>query len=191
MANVASYTALQVPFVDLKTGLVSQTWLYVLQQWQKQLAGGFDQSGNLKSDIEPTVGIVGRAGSIGAILGNISSTGVVDSAGLVSATDIAQGAVKLPAGATTNVLGSAAMQPSTAFDPAGSAATAQTNAESHADSVASTAQANAQAYSNAQLTAAFALGISVTITTAALTSTGTQGSMTFVNGLLTHQVQAT
>ena len=34
-------------------------------------------------------------------------------------------------------------------------------------------------------------GLSVTITTAALTSLGTQGSMTFVNGLLTAQVQAT
>jgi hypothetical protein len=34
-------------------------------------------------------------------------------------------------------------------------------------------------------------GISVTITTAALTALGTQGSQTFVNGLLTAQVQAT
>lgn len=36
-----------------------------------------------------------------------------------------------------------------------------------------------------------AAGISSTITTAALTAGGTQGSMTFVNGLLTAQVQAT
>jgi len=34
-------------------------------------------------------------------------------------------------------------------------------------------------------------GLSVTITTAALTLTGTQGSMTFVNGILTAQTQAT
>ena len=34
-------------------------------------------------------------------------------------------------------------------------------------------------------------GISVTITTAALTSLGTQGSMTFTNGILTAQTQAT
>jgi hypothetical protein len=34
-------------------------------------------------------------------------------------------------------------------------------------------------------------GISVTITTAALTALGAQGSMTFSNGLLTAQVQAT
>jgi hypothetical protein len=35
------------------------------------------------------------------------------------------------------------------------------------------------------------IGISVTITTAALTLTGTQGSMTFTNGILTSQTQAT
>jgi len=34
-------------------------------------------------------------------------------------------------------------------------------------------------------------GLSVTITTAALTALGTQGSMTFVNGILTAQTQAT
>jgi hypothetical protein len=34
-------------------------------------------------------------------------------------------------------------------------------------------------------------GISVTITTAALTGAGTQGSMTFTNGILTSQTQAT
>jgi hypothetical protein len=34
-------------------------------------------------------------------------------------------------------------------------------------------------------------GLSVTITTAALTTLGTQGSMTFVNGILTAQTQAT
>lgn len=34
-------------------------------------------------------------------------------------------------------------------------------------------------------------GISVTITTAALTTLGTQGSMTFTNGILTAQTQAT
>jgi hypothetical protein len=34
-------------------------------------------------------------------------------------------------------------------------------------------------------------GITATITTAALTALGTQGSMTFVNGILTAQTQAT
>jgi hypothetical protein len=35
------------------------------------------------------------------------------------------------------------------------------------------------------------LGLTATITTAALTGGGTQGSMTFVNGILTAQTQAT
>ena len=34
-------------------------------------------------------------------------------------------------------------------------------------------------------------GISVTITTAKLTTSGTEGSMTFTNGILTAQTQAT
>jgi len=39
--------------------------------------------------------------------------------------------------------------------------------------------------------AAVAAGITVTITTAALTGLGSQGSMTFTNGILTAQVAAT
>jgi hypothetical protein len=35
------------------------------------------------------------------------------------------------------------------------------------------------------------VGITATITTAALTALGAQGSMTFVNGILTAQTQAT
>jgi hypothetical protein len=43
----------------------------------------------------------------------------------------------------------------------------------------------------AAIEASLAAGISVTITTAALTPLGAQGSMTFTNGILTGQVQAT
>jgi len=41
------------------------------------------------------------------------------------------------------------------------------------------------------ISAPLAAGLSVTITTAELTTGGTQGSMTFTNGVLTAQVQAT
>jgi hypothetical protein len=44
---------------------------------------------------------------------------------------------------------------------------------------------------NQAVSAAAPNGLSVTITTAALTGGGTQGSQTFVNGILTAQVQAT
>lgn len=197
MGQVGSSTALQTPFLDANNK-VSWTWLKLLQQWQQQLAAGFDSSGNLKSNMEPTVSIVGRSGTIGSILQNIDASGVVQSIGLVSATDASQGAVILPAGATSNTLGSAAMEPSTAFDPAGSAAAAQSNAQTFATGAANTAQSNAEAFaSNASNLSAGTValprlpGISATITTAALTPTGTQGSMTFTNGVLTAQVQST
>jgi hypothetical protein len=137
------------------------------------------------------VGIVGRLGNFGSILQHINEFGVVLPAGLTSATSTEQGAVILPVGAGGNTLGSAAMQPTTAFDPSGAAATAQTAAEAHADTVAAMAQSNAEATAAANLTAAFAPGINAVIVTAALTPTGTQGSMTFNNGLLTDQLQAT
>lgn len=60
------------------------------------------------------------------------SSGTVASARLYSATTAAQGAVVLPAGAVSNTLGTAAMTSSSAYDAAGSAATAQSNAETYA-----------------------------------------------------------
>jgi hypothetical protein len=158
VSQSASFTAIQTPFVDPKTGKVTQVWLYVLQQWQKQLAKGFDSG------------------------------------------DTEQGAVILAAGSVGHTLGSAAMEAASAFDPHGAAAAAQTAAEAHADAVAATAQSNAEGFAsnasnitsgNLALGRLPAVGLTVTITTAALTPTGTQGSQTFTNGVLTAQVQAT
>lgn len=197
MANTTSQTALQTQFLD-QNGRVSWTWLKLLQQWMKQLSAGFDEAGNLISNIAQTVGINGRGGTIGSILGNISDSGVVQSAGMVAASDTAQGAVKLAAGSVGNTLGSAAMKNTSDFDAAGSAAAAQTAAEAHADAVSATAQSNAENFAkNASNITAGTLdparlpGLTVTITTAALTGLGSQGSMTFTNGLLTSQTQAT
>jgi hypothetical protein len=192
-----SFTALQVPVID-QHGRLSYTWLKQFQQWQLQLSSGFDVNGNLIGNINPTVKIVGRTGNIGSILQHISATGVIDGAGMAPATTLEQGAVVLPAGATSNTLGTAAIEPSTAFDPAGAAAAAQSNAQTFATGAANTAQSNAEAFASdasnlATGTVALARlpGINVTITTAALTVGGTQGSQTFVNGVLTAQVQAT
>jgi len=191
VAQTTSSAIFTSPLFDPKTGILNHAAFVMFQQWQQQLAGGFDPSGNLKSNILPTIGIVGRAGTIGSILQNINQYGVVLPAGLSSATDTLQGAVILPLGAVGHTLGSAAMLPSTAFDPNGAAAAAQTNAQAYADAAANAAQSNAEAAASAALAAAFAPGISVTITTAQLTTLGSQGSMTFTNGLLTGQVQAT
>jgi hypothetical protein len=195
MSKPGSFSALQTPFLD--NGQISWTWLQQLRVWQQLLSQGFDPSGSLTANISPNAMVLTRA-TIGTLFQHIDNAGVVQSAGLIPATSAAQGAVILPAGATSNTLGTAAIQPSTAFDPSGAAAAAQTGAQGFATTAANTAQANAQAFaSNASnltsgIIAAHLLpGISTTITTAKLTTGGTQGSMTFVNGLLTAQVQAT
>jgi hypothetical protein len=58
-------------------------------------------------------------------------SGVATAAQLPAATTSAQGAVVLPAGAGSNTLGTAAAQPTTAFDAAGAATTAITTAETY------------------------------------------------------------
>ena len=206
--QAGAFTALQVPVFDKEKGTLSYTWLKQFQQWQRLLAGGFDPSGTLISNISPNVKIVGRLGTIGTILQHISDVGVIDGAGMTPATSTEQGAVVLPSGATDNVLGSAAIHAATDFDPAGAAAVAagaaQTAAEAYAGTVsasaAATAQSNAEAYAsnasnitsgNLNLARIPGLAGTTTITTAALTVGGTQGSMTFENGVLTAQTPAT
>ena len=198
MSESASATALVGQFLDLATGKLTRGAQYLLQQWQTQLAAGFDSNGNLISNLEPSVSIVGRSGTIGGILAQITAQGIVQPAGMAAATSHAQGAVVLPAGATSNVLGSASGAAAGSFDPAGAAATAQTNAENYAANAANTAQTNAENFaSNASninsgtLSTTRLPGITVTITTAKLTTGGANGSQTFTNGLLTAQVQAT
>lgn len=198
MPQTTSANAINVPFVDLKTGMVTWTWIQIIRIWEQQLSQGFDPSGNLKSNLLPSIGIVGRGGNIGSILQHIADNGVVLSSGLPAATDVEQGAVFLWAGAVSNHLGSAAGQPATAFDPAGSGSSAETNAKTYADAAAHAAQSNAEAFaSNAANITSGLLdpnrlgGFTGTIVTAALTSLGSQGSMTFQNGLLMSQVAAT
>lgn len=116
-------------------------------------------------------------------------TGVIASAQLPPADPALQGAVLLPAGAPSNTLGSAALQPDTAFDPAGAAAAAQAAAEAASDPIgsATAAQANANAYTNSKFTGA----LSHTVPLAKLTVGGADGSLTFTNGLLTGFVDPT
>jgi len=198
--KTGAFAALQVPIIDRNTGQMSYTWMKQFQVWQQLLAMGFDPSGDLTANISQSAVIVGRT-EIGILFQNIDNSGIVQSAGMVAATDTEQGAVILPVGAISNTLGTAAIEPTSAFDPAGSAAAAQTAAETHADTVsasaAAAAQAAAQAYasnasnlSSGTIDVTLMPGISVVVTTAKLTIGGVQGSMTFTNGVLTAQVQA-
>lgn len=198
MSESASATALVGQFLDLKTGKLTRGAQYLLQQWQTQLAAGFDSNGDLISNIEPSVLIIGRLGTLGSILQNLTAAGIITPSGMSSATPTEQGAVVMPAGAPSNRLGSAAIVSASTFDPAGAASAAQTAAESFATTAANNAQANAENFaSNASnltsgnIPTARLLGITVTITTAKLTVGGANGSQTFTNGLLTAQVQAT
>ncbi|WP_348269752.1 hypothetical protein P8936_16515 [Edaphobacter paludis] len=189
------------PIAD-SNGMATWSFVQILIGWDTKLNNGLNSTGQLIGNIDPATRVLPRVEGLGITLQNVSSTGVVQSAGLFSATTLAQGAVVMPAGAANNHLGTAAIHSATDFDAAGSASTeagaAQANAEAHADAVAATAQSNAEGFaSNASNITSGVLstgrlgGLSVTITTAALTVGGTHGSMTFTNGLLTAQVQAT
>lgn len=200
------------PIVD-GNGMATWSFIQILIGWDTKLNNGLNSTGQLIGNIDPATRVLPRTEGLGVTLQNISDTGVMESAGLFSATPLAQGAVVMPAGAANNHLGTAAIEPTTAFDPAGAAAAAQGNAETYADGAASTAQTNAEAFATAAANAAqsnaetFAsdasnissgtlatarlAGLTATIVTAALTVGGTQGSMTFTNGLLTAQTPAT
>jgi hypothetical protein len=181
-----------------KDGTATRSFLQILIGWDTKLNNGLNSTGQLIGNIDPATRVIPRVEGLGTTLQHINSSGVMLSPGLFSATTLAQGAVILPAGAINNTLGTASIQPATAFDAAGSAAAAQSNAETYAAAQAATAQSNAEAFAgnasninSGTLATARLAGLSATITTAALTVGGTQGSMTFTNGLLTAQTQAT
>lgn len=187
----------QAPMVD-KDGKATFAFLKLFQGMYASIVNAFNAEGQLISEISAQAVISGRTEGIGTTVGNLNDTGVITPPGLIPASDTAQGAVILPAGSTSNVLGSASQANASDFDPAGSAATAQSNAETFAAAAASAAQGNAEAFasnatnlSSGQIDVALLPGLSVTVVTAALTTGGTQGSMVFTNGVLTAQTPAT
>src|SRR6185312_10371848 len=106
-------------------------------------------------------------------------TGVIASAQLPAADPLTQGAVIAPG----NVLGTAALQPDTAFDPAGAAATAQANAIAASDPAgsAATALTSSKAYTDGKFPGVTAHSI----TLVKLTTGGTNGSITWdANGVV-------
>ena len=188
---------IRLPIADPK-GNITPIWQQCFSDMLQRIQKGLNIIGQFTGEIANTATVQGKAGTLSGAIANLTPTGqlnavhltgIVPAAQLPAAIPAAQGAVQLPAGAPSNVLGSAALQNSTAFDPAGAAATAQAAAEAASDPVGSAATdlTNAKAYANGL----FAAGLSVTITTAQLTTLGTQGSMTFTNGLLTAQTPAT
>jgi hypothetical protein len=183
-----------------KDGTASWEFVKILQNWALQINNSLNAIGQFIGTLSPNATVGGRSGTLGAALQNIDSTGILQPPGITPATPLAQGGVILPTGASSNLLGTAALQPTTAFDPAGAAATAQTNAETFATAAANTAQSNAETFASnasnitsgnlalAQLPTA---GITHTSPLAKLTTLGTNGSLTFTNGILTAAVDPT
>ena len=189
-------TPVSAPLIEGKADRISWAWL----KWAQGITQAVNQALNILGIFNGILGlnatVEGHPGTLADTVQHLTATGTLDAAHLTGVVPSAQlppalpsvqGAVVLPSGAPSNTLGSAAFADTSAFDPAGAAATAQTNAESFATAGDVATLAGAQAYTNGK----FAGAITVTITTAALTGTGTQGSMTFTNGLLTAQTPAT
>lgn len=171
-------------------GKATFQFLKWMQNVGSTVNGAFDSDGNYQGPIGSRATIVGRQ-FLATIVSRLTDAGIITPAGLPAATTTEQGAVILPAGAGSNTLGTAAIQPSTAFDANGAAAEAQANAQAFATAAANTAQSNAESFaSNASNLSSGTVdptrlsGITTVIVTAALTLAGTQGSMTFQNGLL-------
>ena len=178
-------------------GFATWDFLKFAQGLAQAVNNALDILGQFNGVIGPQATIASRTGTLQDIVQHLTAAGqlaanqligIVQPAQLPAADPAAQGAVQLPAGAPTNVLGSAALSSASAFDPAGAASTAQTNAETFASGVASTAQLNAETYTDGKFTGA----VGHVVTLAKITTGGANGSLTFnSNGLLTGFVDPT
>lgn len=151
--------------------------------------------GQFDGVIGPDATVAGHVGTLKDNIQNLSAsgllaatalTGIVQPAQLPAADPITQGAVVLPAGAPSNVLDSAAFQPTSAFDPAGAAAAAQ--AASDPAGSAGAAETASKAYTDSKFPGVTAH----TITLLKLTGGGTDGSISWnANGVITGFVDPT
>jgi hypothetical protein len=183
-------------FVD-ENGYATWEGLKFLQGLAQAVNGALDILGQFNGIIGPSATISGRPGTVAAITQHLTAagqlaatqlTGLIASTQLPAADPITQGAVVLPAGAPSNVLDSAAFQPATAFDTAGAAATAQTNAQTFASAGDVTTLAAAKSYTDGKFPGVAAH----TITLLKLTGGGTDGSITWnANGVVTGFVDPT
>ena len=180
--------------------MASWSFIKILQQWDGQLQNALNLFGQFVGTIAPSATIGGRAEGIGVTVQHINAAGVVQPAGISVASPVSQGGVRLPIGAVSNVLGSAATQPISAFDAAGAAAAAQAAAEAFAADGSNIASGTVNkdrlpdlSGMNGRITGSQlpSTGLNVTITTAMLTGGGATGSMTFVDGILVTSTPAT
>lgn len=190
----------RAPIADPKTGMLTPVWVRALNFLHGAINNALNQPGNFIGTIAPVAHVSGHVEPISTTLQNIGPTGKVTPAGLPAATPTQQGAVVMPAGALNNNLGTASIHANTDFDAAGSAAAAQAAAQAFAangSNISSGTVAGARVAAlntlSGQITTAQlpTAGITHTAPLAKLTGGGTNGSLTFTNGLLTAAVDPT
>ncbi len=219
MANLkpaSTFIPSRSPIVD-KDGNATFVFTKILQGWDTKLQNGLNAIGQLIGEINASTVIQGRTEGIGTTVGHIDDTGaalapMVDFSRpyLNKTTDhindgtgspLAGGIVahqalvtSAPVAGQVLVFGGATWDPSHpnfsgltgTIDPA-----TQMPNSGVAPGTYPLASVTVDAKGLVTAVAAGPAGISATITTAALTVGGTQGSMTFVSGILTAEVQAT
>lgn len=173
-------------------GAMDPVWQRWFTNVIQRIQNGLDIIGRFTGQLAADATIEGHAGTVGTTFQHLTASGQFVASQLTgtvapTALPLASGAIQGAVIAPGSTLGSASLADTSAFDPAGAAATAQASAESYANAQDTITLNAAKAYTDGK----FLPGLSVTITTAALTGTGTQGSMTFTNGLLTAQTPAT
>jgi hypothetical protein len=172
-------------------------WLKFFQNTAQAINNALTLLGEFNGTIGPKAHVVGHVGTLQDNIQNLTATGqlaataltgIVASAQLPAADPITQGAVVLPAGAPSNVLDSAAFQPSSAFDPSGASAAALASAETFATSGDVTTLASAKSYTDGKFPGVAAH----TITLLKLTGGGSDGSITWnADGVVTGFVDPT
>ena len=180
---VVSVTTPNGPLVDVKTGLATFAFIKWLQNVGQLLNSVFDNQGVLSPNSVPYPSSTAIGGVLTA--GPVASEWVsqIDSKGVAHLTQPAFSDLSGTATAT---------QIPPLGNQIGSVTASQVPALSALNGSVMPSQVPPLSALSGQVTdAQLPVGYTGTITTAALTSTGAQGSMTFTNGRLTTQVQAT
>lgn len=215
MSSVVSNALPSEPIVDPQTGRPSFAWIKWFQGVGNTVNRGFDQQGNYQGPIGANATIAGRQ-FLSTIIQNLTSAGllssdfVTDGAGspiiggktayaalIASAPASGQtlrfnGTVWLPV-ALAESIAKSLHQWLDSYDAASGVFTQSQPSFVDLAGTANPSQLPVLSALNGQITNTQlpSDGISATITTAKLTPGGAQGSMTFTNGILMAQVQAT
>lgn len=205
----STFTAIRTPIADPQTGDVRWEWVKKFQEWELKLQNGLDLIGQFIGTLGPQVQIAGRTGTISTALQNISGAGVL-AATAISGT---LGSAHLPTPTIGGIGGVQANNPVphqwvNSIDTAGVPVLSQPGYGDIAgtptlpataapvlhewvngyDAVTGLFSQAQPAYSDISGTPT---GVTGTVTLAALTGPGTQGSITFANGIATGFVQPT